>query len=309
MWCWWAGAALAQPHASVGAFKGACGTKVYTHATEQCNGTTSFAHRSVEALVRMAVRNDSHHGLARRVRVDALLLNLSQTLPTSSIEGGSGSFRAQQYLYAALAGLKEVRVGECMSCCGWTLAVKYPRSVPLDRAPVPAWSQVRTICDIGFNGGHSALLWLAYSNAQVLMFDLGAHEGVSIGHRWLHSVPSLRAAERLQLILGDSNETVPAFARRHPDYTCDLISIDGGHSRRQAEGDLRHMAMLASPRCQHIALLDDCPVLPLPARKYTVNVAAAYRASLGEGRVCTYAGVSELVDGNYPRGVTVFRYL
>ena len=181
---------------------------------------------------------------------------------------------------------------------------------PLPEQCVPSSSQVRTICEIGFNGGHSALLWLAYSNpgTKVVMFDLGLHDGVGIGHRWLNAMPSLRAPERLQLILGNSNETVPEFARRNPGHTCDLISIDGGHTRRQAEADLRNMAALAAPRCEHIALLDDCPPLPLPLRKYTVSVMAAYRASLGEGRTCTYAGVSEMVDGT-PRGVTVFRYL
>ena len=108
---WWPAAVPAQPHASVGSFKGACGTQVYAHKTEQCNGSSSFAHANVEALVRMAVRNDSHHGLARRAHVDAMLANLTRALPASSIEGGSGQFKAQQHLYAALARLEEVRGG------------------------------------------------------------------------------------------------------------------------------------------------------------------------------------------------------
>ena len=47
--------------------------------------------------------------------------------------------------------------------------------------------------------------------------------------------------ERVEFITGDSEKTVPAYFRRHPDAYFDVITVDGDHSARGARIDLRHV--------------------------------------------------------------------
>ena len=69
---------------------------------------------------------------------------------------------------------------------------------------------------------------------------------------------------RLSLIIGDSTDTVPAFTRAHPDFRCDILLVDGGHTLGIARADLLNMRMLARGRGRggsgqqgHILLVDD----------------------------------------------------
>ena len=95
-------------------------------------------------------------------------------------------------------------------------------------------ANVRTICETGFNGGHSALLWLsANANATVHMFDLFAYAASRAGEAVLRA----HFGSRLVVHRGPSSHTLRMWrleTRRH----CDIFSVDGGHSYRDALTDL-----------------------------------------------------------------------
>eukprot|EP00439_Symbiodinium_sp_Y106_P073058 s2900_g13.t1 len=144
---------------------------------------------------------------------------------------------------------------------------------------------VKTICEVGFNAGHSALRWLTHSSAKVLSFDLGDHPYSRPAAMWLASqfpeklrckldqrdaengaealavslagvIRTRRILRRLELIWGDSLATVPEFHRQKPELQSELIFIDGGHSYDCAIRDLKNLAALANLQNNRV-LLDD----------------------------------------------------
>jgi hypothetical protein len=84
-----------------------------------------------------------------------------------------------------------------------------------------------TFASARFNAGHSVLLWLLYdhSKLKVTAFDLANHPYPPHAVEWLPK----RFGPRLEVVMGTSVETVPAYAAMHPDVACDVLFIDGGH--------------------------------------------------------------------------------
>ena len=116
---------------------------------------------------------------------------------------------------------------------------------------------VKTICEIGFNAGHSTLQWLAASDDVIVYsFDLGEHAYT----RPMAAYFSQTFLGRFHLNIGDSLHTVPLYARNHPDVKCDVLVVDGGHSYEVAYGDLVNMRALAN-RNHHVLIFDDYPGL------------------------------------------------
>ncbi|CAK9061779.1 Tubulin epsilon chain (Epsilon-tubulin) [Durusdinium trenchii] len=113
-------------------------------------------------------------------------------------------------------------------------------------------ASIKTVCEVGFNAGHSALRWLLRTKAQVYSFDLGDHPYARPAAMWL----SNRFPGRLNMTWGDSLATVPEFHRHNPDVKCELIFIDGGHSYDVAIRDLKNFAALANLKNNRV-LLDD----------------------------------------------------
>mmetsp|Transcript_70913 Transcript_70913/g.122913 ORF Transcript_70913/g.122913 Transcript_70913/m.122913 type:complete len:299 (+) Transcript_70913:98-994(+) len=110
-----------------------------------------------------------------------------------------------------------------------------------------------TICETGFNAGHSALRFLAQSQATVYEFDLCEHPYTQPAAAYLSS----KYPGRLHLTCGDSAATLPAFRSSYPAIKCDLIIVDGGHSFEAAESDLFHLAKMASENA--VVSMDDTP--------------------------------------------------
>ena len=71
---------------------------------------------------------------------------------------------------------------------------------------------------------------------------------------------------RIQLIDGDSHETVPRFLAANPDILFDLITVDGDHSEKGALQDLRDVL----PRLSTggAIVFDD---ISHPAHRYLIN--------------------------------------
>ena len=86
-------------------------------------------------------------------------------------------------------------------------------------------NNIQTICETGFNLGHSSLLWLtANRKAKVYSFDLGEHKYVVPAANYI----SRHYPDRFQLFLGDSRDTLPNFFSKN-NVACDMFFVDGGH--------------------------------------------------------------------------------
>lgn len=83
-----------------------------------------------------------------------------------------------------------------------------------------------TICEVGFNAGHSAAVFLtANPSAHYVGFDLGTL-GWSAAQR---SLVNTMFPGRIEHIIGSSFQTVPRYHQQHPAFSCDLWSVDGDH--------------------------------------------------------------------------------
>ncbi|NBO71339.1 MAG: class I SAM-dependent methyltransferase [Bacteroidetes bacterium] len=88
----------------------------------------------------------------------------------------------------------------------------------------------RRICEIGVNAAHSLLLMLfANPNAEYTLFDLGNH---GYTRPCVEYIQSKFPSTRIEIIYGNSVETVAKYIREHPEKqgTYDLCHLDGGHT-------------------------------------------------------------------------------
>ncbi len=116
-----------------------------------------------------------------------------------------------------------------------------------------AFAPTRNICEVGFNGGHSALAMLlsAPADAKMLSFDLMSKSYTPSCQRLVR----LAFPHRHRLVEGLSNVSIPRFVRANLDTKCDLIFIDGGHAEEEAQSDLLHMSTLATEKT--LLVMDD----------------------------------------------------
>jgi len=174
---------------------------------------------------------------------------------------------------------------------------------------VAQMSHVKTICEIGFNAGHSASLWLrANPTADVIMFDLFYHNYSRVNEIFLKT----RGAEfglkdverRLRVVVGSSLVAVPQFARDHPDVKCDILSVDGSHRHEDALQDIANMRALAN-RKFHVLFVDDTNC------RFFYCVDRAVREFESKGEIVALWRMSEepVPEKNtFARGVTLLQY-
>jgi predicted O-methyltransferase YrrM len=111
-----------------------------------------------------------------------------------------------------------------------------------------------SLMEIGFNAGHSALLFLmtAPKETTMLFFDIAEHSYTKPCFEYLQREFPER---QMELVIGDSKQTVPAWIQAHPERTFDLIHVDGGHDYECVRADV-HSAFMASKKGT-ILLMDD----------------------------------------------------
>lgn len=115
---------------------------------------------------------------------------------------------------------------------------------------------VKTVLEIGFNGGHSSELFLdTNKNVKVVSFDINRHKAVNLGKFFIDEV----YPGRHTLILGDSLTTVPEYAKNN-NTKFDLIFIDGGHEYIFSKGDLYNCKALAHEKT--VVIMDDTQWTP-----------------------------------------------
>jgi len=118
--------------------------------------------------------------------------------------------------------------------------------------------EIRHVCETGFNLGHSSFNFLtANSKTTVHSFDLGEHQ---YAHK-MATVISRMFPGRHFIHFGDSTKTIPKFIGDNPDFECDLMYIDGGHTYDVAKADLLNLASVANTRINNIIIFDDYPTL------------------------------------------------
>lgn len=95
------------------------------------------------------------------------------------------------------------------------------------------------ILEIGFNAGHSALLYLiANPYSKIHFFDLGEHQY----SRGCFDYLDKAFPGRISVTWGDSTVTIPQY----PPRLFDFIHIDGGHTRFIAESDFHNCRAFAN---------------------------------------------------------------
>jgi hypothetical protein len=114
---------------------------------------------------------------------------------------------------------------------------------------------VKTVCEIGFATGSSAIVYLE-SNAhlRVIAFDLMSISGRA-SQRALEYVQARYGAHRITIVEGESQSTLIQHQRIYGEL-CDLISVDGAHDER-AHADFMNFRPYANP-AHHVLLADDC---------------------------------------------------
>lgn len=143
-----------------------------------------------------------------------------QSLNAQEIEGHSQEFQGEQKAY-------------------WKIA-----SLPF----------VHTICETGFNAGHSTLIWLMVKeDTKVYSFDLGVHEYGRPMAEYLQK----RFPGRLLVTWGDSMHTLPKFLRDNGSLKCDFLIVDGGHTEAIASADLANFREMANEL--NLVIIDDYP--------------------------------------------------
>ena len=129
----------------------------------------------------------------------------------------------------------------------------------LERLGTPAdGERIETVCEIGFNAGHSAAALLMHNRATLHEFDV-------MSLRW--SAACLDEIRRLfpgrvQLHKGDSKRTGPAFAqrvKRGEQKPCDVFFVDGMHNNPWVLVDL--ITAIASTRPGGKIMVDDATAL------------------------------------------------
>ena len=110
---------------------------------------------------------------------------------------------------------------------------------------------INNVMEIGFNGGHSAELFLSSNkNINLVSFDIGVHDYMKLGKEFIDKT----YPDRHTLIVGDSLNTVPEYFKKE-NKKFDLIFIDGGHDYNIAKGDIANCKNLAHDKT--IVIIDD----------------------------------------------------
>jgi predicted O-methyltransferase YrrM len=112
-------------------------------------------------------------------------------------------------------------------------------------------TEAKAIVEIGFNVGFSSIAFLESGpDVTVVSFELDRRHGVELAKQFVDE----RYPGRHELIIGNSVETVPAYAESKAG-TFDLAFVDGGHEYEIANADIRNTCRLVRPG--GIVVVDD----------------------------------------------------
>tara|TARA_R110000824_G_scaffold302606_3_gene490377 strand:+ start:3961 stop:4545 length:585 start_codon:yes stop_codon:yes gene_type:complete len=113
----------------------------------------------------------------------------------------------------------------------------------------------KNIMEIGFNGGHSCLMFL-YNNPtleKITIFDIVEHKYVIPCFEYLKKEFS---NVEFELIQGDTRLTLDDYSKI--PYTYDLIHMDGGHGIDVINNDIKHCKLMSK-----LIIVDDTNYGPI----------------------------------------------
>ena len=134
----------------------------------------------------------------------------------------------------------------------------------LVRARQAAGHATTVVCETGFNGGHSALLFLlSHPSVHYYGWELAdpfGREASGARTVWASKYASSRLAERfpgrLHVTFGDSHKDIVPFFATRPNLECDIVSVDGDHSYAGVVKDLAQLE--PHLRAGGFIFADDC---------------------------------------------------
>ena len=161
------------------------------------------------------------------------------------------------------------------------------------------------IMEIGFNAGHSSLLYLLSNpNSKLTIFDICEHKYTLRCFEYLQSV----FPNRLEIFQGNSTKTIPEFIIKNPDTKFDLIHIDGAHFGDIPNKDFYNSLKLASD----IIIWDDTQIktlndlLNVYIKKGLVSEIFMYKTLVYQHRICR---INQLLNKKYVWGNSNIEFL
>ncbi len=137
---------------------------------------------------------------------------------------------------------------------------------------------IKTVCETGFNAGHSTFMWLnANPDLVVYSFDIDMHNYTRPMAYYLQS----RFPGRLHITFGDSRDTIPEFHVDAPEVMCDLVIIDGGHHADIPELDFDNFYAMVPRNRENLVILDDWP----GREDVNLTIGAMWREKIRAGKV------------------------
>jgi glycosyltransferase involved in cell wall biosynthesis len=125
--------------------------------------------------------------------------------------------------------------------------------------------KAKTILEIGFNAGHSCLLYLmANPTSTVELFDIGWHAYTRPCFEYLDS----QFPGRIKIHYGDSRQVLPEYISKNVGRTFDMIHVDGGHDEPVVRSDILNVMHFCRPDTVIISDDDNLPVIYSMNRKY-----------------------------------------
>ena len=215
-------------------------------------------------------------------------------------------------------------------------AKKESKGVPLEGRSGQIAGQVRmhaelaskrlakTICETGFNAGHSAASWLRYSHprSKYFGFDAGRTFCTSpngSGVAGCHVYPEVNShdlktlipggRERVNVIFGDSSKTVPKFAaersRAGSGFACELVHVDGGRFGHVPHSDLWGFFRVSNR--DTLLIMDDVDCTAAWCTQPNVEWKKAQQEGWVKQDGCRHYALWE--PGKFPRGFCWGRYV
>jgi len=141
---------------------------------------------------------------------------------------------------------------------------------------------VQQMAEIGFNAGHSTVTLLdGRPNKTLVSFDLCRkpyYEATS--SLLMENYPG-----QLEIICGDSTQTLPELIEREPPPRFDFIHIDGGHEGEVPRLDIQNSLQLSHPGT--FILVDDCNEVQSSKRDGWIapDVKRAWRQAVDDGLI------------------------
>lgn len=135
--------------------------------------------------------------------------------------------------------------------------------------------EIKTICEIGFNVGMSSAMCLnARPDTCVVSFDIGHHSYVKDQKQLMDEL----FPNRHVLYIGDSRQSLPAFAATHTEPIFDFCIVDGGHQEDIPYKDICNSLAVLKPNGW--ILIDD-----VWDTNWEVDVGIAARRAITEGLI------------------------